>query len=52
MRVMIDILSGLFSVGCILFFCRYFFDEKSLKQYKEELKDLTTEESTGYRKAA
>jgi hypothetical protein len=43
---------GLLSVGCILVFCRYFWDEKSLKQYEEQLKDLKTEESTKYSKAA
>ena len=52
MRVIIDVFFGLLSVGGIIVFCRYFFDEKSLKQYEEQLKDLTTEESTQYSKAA
>ena len=52
MRVIIDVFFCLLSFGCIFFLCRYFFDEKSLKQYEEQLKDLTTEEPTEYRKAA
>jgi hypothetical protein len=52
MRVLIDVFFGLLSVGCIFFCCRYFWDEKSLKQYEEQLKDLTTEKSTQYSKAA
>ena len=52
MRVIIDVFCTLLSVGCIFFCCRYFFDEKSLKQYEEQLKDLKTEESTKYSKAA
>jgi hypothetical protein len=52
MRVLIDVLIGLISVSCILVFCRYFFDEKSLKQYEDQLKDLKTEEATKYSKAA
>ena len=52
MRVIIDVLCTLLSVGCIFFCCRYFFDEKSLKQYKEQLENLETEESTQYSKDA
>ena len=46
MRVLIDVFIGLISVSCILVFCRYFFDEKSLKQYQDQLNDLKTEKST------
>ena len=46
MRILIDIFIGLLSVSCILVFCRYFFDEKSLKQYQDQLNDLKTEKST------
>jgi hypothetical protein len=35
MRVLIDVFIGLISVSCIVVFCRYFWDEKSLKQYEE-----------------
>ena len=46
MRVIIDVFCTLLSVSCILLFCRYFFDEKSLKQYQDQLNDPKTEEST------
>ena len=52
MRVIIDVIFGLLSVSCIFFCCRYFFDEKSLKQYQDQLKNLKTEESTQYSKDA
>jgi hypothetical protein len=52
MRVIIDVFCTLLSVSCILLFCRYFFDEKSLKQYQDQLKNLKTEESTQYSKDA
>ena len=51
-RVIIDVFFGLLSVGCIIVFCRYFFDEKSLKQYQDQLKNLETEELTQYSKDA
>ena len=46
MRALIGIFIGLLSVSCILVFCRYFFDEKSLKQYQDRLNDLKKEKPT------
>jgi hypothetical protein len=43
MRIVFEIFLGVLSVGCIFVSCRYFFDEKSLKQYQDQLKDLKTE---------
>ena len=52
MRIVLEIFFALLSVSCIFGCCCYFWDEKSLKKYIEQLKDLKTEESTKYSKAA
>ena len=52
MRIVLEIFLGLLYINCILFCCRYFQKNNPLKQYEEQLKDLRTEESTKYSKAA
>ena len=46
MRIVLEIFFGLLYVSCILVYCRYFWNDSSLKQYEEQLKGLKTEEST------
>ena len=46
MRIVLEIFLGLLYINCILFCFRYFQRNNPLKQYKEHLKDLKTEEST------
>lgn len=44
MRILLEIFLGLLYVGCLLVCCRYFWNDSSLKQYEEELKNLKTVE--------
>ena len=52
MRIVIEICLGLLYVSCLLGCCLYFRNKRPLKQYEEQLKDLKTEKSTKYSKAA
>ena len=52
MRIVIEMCLGLLYVSCVLGCCLYFRNKRPFEQYEEQLKNLTTEESTRDSKAA
>ena len=52
MRILLYNFLGFLLFDCLVACCPYFRKENPLKQYEEQLRDLKTEESTKYSKAA